>query len=268
VRPYHSPTKATSIVAHSCPEVAPPLLFIMQYSLEPAKHTLSPIVTGATTIGIKYKDGVMVAADTLASYGNQARYKDMCRMKKVGEYSLLGASGEMSDFQYMGEQLDEMANEDWLNEDGCSMGPKAYASYINRVMYNRRSKMNPLYNQFVIVGKKKEEAPFLAFCDHQGTYFEEDFVATGFGTYLAMPILRNEWKADMSEEEAKKMMMKCLQVCFYRDCRAYYKIQIGTCTGTEVKISEPMELDHFWGYEMWTEKRLEPGCGKGVQDTW
>lgn len=238
-----------------------------QYSADPTQHTLSPIVTGATVIGIKYNGGVMVAADTLACYGSQARYKDVCRMKKVGEYSLLGASGEFSDFQYLGDLLDELSLEDWLNEDGCSMGPHEYSSYIGRVMYNRRSKFNPLYNQFVVVGKKNDEKPFLSFVDHQGTYFEDDFVATGFGSYLAMPLLRNEWRADMSEEDAKKLIIKCLQLCFYRDCHAYYKIQIGKCDGTSVTISDPMPMEHFWSHPAWLEKRLEVAT-TGTSDTW
>merc|ERR1712151_806783 len=231
------------------------------------KHTLSPIVTGATVIGIKYNGGVMVAADTLASYGSQARYKDICRIKQVGKYSLLGASGELSDFQYLGQLVDELDMEEYCDDDGCSMGPKEYASYIGRVMYNRRSKFNPLYNQFVVVGKKESEAPFLAFCDHQGTYFEEDFIATGFGCYLAMPLLRNEWKPDLSAEEAKALVVKCLQVCFYRDCRAYYKIRIGNCTGTEVTISDPMPMEHYWSHPAWLEKRLDVSNQRGTSDT-
>ena len=54
------------------------------------------------------------------------------------------------------------------------MGPHEYASYIGRVMYNRRSKMNPLYNQFIVAGKKASGDSHLAFIDHQGTAFEEE----------------------------------------------------------------------------------------------
>merc|ERR1719265_2864897 len=110
-------------------------------------------------------------------------------------------------------------------------------------MYNRRSKMNPLYNQFVLVGKKKDQKPVLAFVDHQGTFFEEDYIATGFGSYLAMPILRNEWRADLSYEEASQLAVKCLQICFYRDCRAYNKIQIGKCDAAGVTIGDPSRLN-------------------------
>jgi len=238
-----------------------------QYSADPQQHTLQPIVTGATVIGLKYNGGVLLACDTLASYGSQARYKDVCRMKKVGDFTLIGASGEYSDFQYIGKLLDELDNEDYLFEDGCKMGPHEYSSYIGRVMYNRRSKFNPLYNQFVVVGKKKDGPTQLSFVDHQGTFFEEDYIATGFGSYLAMPILRNEWKADLSLDEAKALVVKCLQVCFYRDCRAYNKIQIGTCDGESVTISEPFAMEHFWGHKLWLEKRLEVST-RAIADTW
>lgn len=238
------------------------------YSADPMQHTLSPIVTGATVIGIKYKGGVLVAADTLASFGSHARYKNVCRIKTVGKYTLLGASGELSDFQYMSDMLDEIDTEDWLNDDGCAMGPKEYSSYIGRVMYNRRTKMNPLYNQFVTIGKKKDEAPFLSFVDHQGTYFEEDFIATGFGAHLAMPLMRNEWTPDISLEAAKALVLKCLTVCFYRDCRAYCKIQIGVCDGNSISISEPIDLDHKWDHAAYTKKGLEGNAAGLVTDSW
>jgi len=225
------------------------------------EHTLSPIVTGSTVIGIKYDGGVLVAADTLASYGSQARYKDFVRMRPVGNFSILGASGEMSDFQHLGKMLNELDEEDWLHQDKCMMGPKQYASYIGRVMYNKRSKGNPLYNQFVVAGKKNDEAPLLAFVDHQGTYFEEDVLATGFGAHLAIPLLRLEWSPNMTKAQATELVLKCLKVCFYRDCQAYCKYTIGCCDGTSVQISDQLEIEHFWEHDAWTEKRLTGSKG-------
>ena len=42
-----------------------------------------------------------------------------------------------------------------------------------------------------------------------GTHFEENHVATGFGNHLAIPILRAEWREDMTFEEAVKLVEKC-----------------------------------------------------------
>jgi len=239
-----------------------------QYAVNPVAHTLSPIVTGSTVIGVKYDGGVLIAADTLASYGSQARYKDFVRMRKVGNYTLLGASGEMSDFQWLGKQIDELDEEDYLHQDGCMMGPKQFASYIGRVMYNKRTKMNPLYNQLLIAGKKGDEAPVLAFVDHQGTYFEDDYIATGFGAYLAMPLLREEWSPNITKAQATEMIVKCLKNCFYRDCRAYCKYTIGCSDGTSVTISDQLELDHFWEHDAWMKKSLQDMAKGTVSGTW
>lgn len=239
-----------------------------QYAVNPVEHTLSPIVTGSTVIGVKYNGGVLIAADTLASYGSQARYKDFVRMRTVGNYTLLGASGEMSDFQYLGKMINEIDEEDWLSQDGGMMGPKQYASYIGRVMYNRRTKGNPLYNQFLVAGKKGDGASLLAFVDHQGTYFEDDYIATGFGAYLATPLLRNEWSPNMTKEEATKLIVTCLQNCFYRDCRAYCKYTIGCSDGQTVEISDVKELDHFWEHEAWMKPSLAGGARGQCVDTW
>lgn len=48
---------------------------------------------------MQYKGGVLLASDTLASYGSLARFKDVQRLKSVGTHTVLGAGGEMSDFQ-------------------------------------------------------------------------------------------------------------------------------------------------------------------------
>lgn len=44
-------------------------------------------------MAVKYDKGVMIAADTLASYGQLARYKDIKRIIKVGDRTIMGASG-------------------------------------------------------------------------------------------------------------------------------------------------------------------------------
>ena len=60
---------------------------------DPTTRTLQPIVTGTSVLAIKYDKGVMMAADTLASYGTLARYKDIRRIIKVGDKTIIGASG-------------------------------------------------------------------------------------------------------------------------------------------------------------------------------
>lgn len=60
--------------------------------------TRQPIVTGTSVLGLKFKDGIMLTADTLASYGSLAQIRDMERLAVVGD-AVVGASGDMSDWQ-------------------------------------------------------------------------------------------------------------------------------------------------------------------------
>ena len=42
---------------------------------QPIAHTTSPIVTGASVVALKFRDGVIIGTDTLCSYGSMADFK-------------------------------------------------------------------------------------------------------------------------------------------------------------------------------------------------
>eukprot|EP01066_Platyproteum_vivax_P007044 Platyproteum_vivax@DN2661_c0_g1_i1.p1 len=217
------------------------------------EHTLRPIVTGASVLAVKYKDGVMLAADTIASYGSLARYKDVARIAKVGEHTLVAAGGEYSDFQHMQDLLQEICMNDYVAEDRYSLGPREYASYMGRVHYNRRSKMDPLFNVSVVAGVK-EGKQYLSYVDLYGTIFEEDCIATGFGSYLAMPLMRLQAKTDMPEAEARRVLLQGLEVLYCRDARSSNKVQFATCTDRGIVIEDPITIKNNWDFSMWAEK--------------
>ncbi|GMI02100.1 hypothetical protein TrVE_jg8042 [Triparma verrucosa] len=208
----------------------------------PSQRTQYPIVTGTSVVGLKYKGGVMLAADTLCSYGSMAKYKDARRIRTVGTNTIIGASGEYSDFQSIMDTLEGHTQDDVNYDDGHKSDAKSIHSYLRAIMYQRRSKMNPLWNDLVIAG-----SGFLGYVDKIGTTYEDDFIATGFGSYLAIPILRSKWRPDLTEGEARALLEDCLRVLFYRDCRALNRIQIAkVAEGETGVVSEPYELETNW----------------------
>ena len=66
-----------------------------------------PVVTGTSVLGLKYRDGVILAADTLGSYGSLARYRGVSRMLKIGEKTIVGATGDYADFQFLKDVINE-----------------------------------------------------------------------------------------------------------------------------------------------------------------
>jgi len=211
----------------------------------PKTNTLEPYVTGTSVLGIKYKDGVMIAADTLASYGSLARFRDVRRIHQLGKYTLIGSTGEYSDYQYLLKLLDDLIIDDQLSEDGSALAPRSIHSYLTRVLYGRRNKMDPLWGQFVIAGFK-DGAGYLGLSDMRGTTYQDVTIATGYGGHIARCLMRDKWRPDLSKEEAKTLLDECLRVLYYRDARSSNRVQIATATAEGVTISEPYELTTNW----------------------
>lgn len=227
----------------------------------PSTHTQYPIVTGSSVLGIKYKDGVLLAADCMGSYGSTMRYKSVERIAAVGRHTAIGASGEVSDFNYIRKLLGELMTDDFTNDDGVSLSPQEIHSYLNRVMYNRRNKFDPLWNSLVI-GGVKDGQPYLGTVDKIGVHYSDAHIATGFGHHLARPIFRSQHREDMTEEEGVKLLEACLRVLYYRDKAALNKVQVCRITATGVDISKPYALTSKWDYEFFVDP-----C-KGVEGSW
>ncbi|KAF7790134.1 hypothetical protein EIP86_001086 [Pleurotus ostreatoroseus] len=202
------------------------------------QRTQQPIVTGTSVLAIKFKDGIMMAADTLASYGSLARFKSIQRLQAVGSSTVLGASGDLSDFQYLQGLLDELTVEEFVAGDKHELGPAEIHEYLSRIMYARRSKMNPLWNS-IIVGGAKDGKSFLAYVDLLGTTYSASTLATGYGAYIALPLMRKAVEGrenELTEDEAKKIITDCM------------KFQIATVTDAGVSISDTLTLETSWGF--------------------
>ncbi|GJE93627.1 proteasome endopeptidase complex beta subunit [Phanerochaete sordida] len=217
---------------------------------EGVQRTQQPIVTGTSVLAIKYKDGIMMAADTLASYGSLARFKNIQRLHAVGDTTVIGASGDMSDFQYLQGLLDELVTDEFTAGDGNALAPHEVHEYLARVLYARRSKMNPLWNA-LLVGGVRDGAPFLGYVDLLGTTYQASTLATGYGAHIALPLLRQavETREDsLPEDEARRILTESMRVLFYRDARSLNKFQIAKVTAAGVDISEPIVLDTHWSF--------------------
>ena len=67
----------------------------------------------------------------------------------------------------------------------------------------------------------------MAYVDLLGTTYTASTIATGYGAYIAQPLLRKavEGKEDtLTEAEAQRIMEDSLRVLFYRDARSLNKV--------------------------------------------
>ncbi|TGZ59775.1 hypothetical protein CRM22_008888 [Opisthorchis felineus] len=216
-------------------------------------HTLMPTCTGTSVLGIKFADGVILAADMLVSYGSLARYMDVERVAKINDRTVLACSGDFADYQLLKRRIDEQTHTDNLLSDGFNLSARGLHSWITRVMYNRRSQLNPLWNTYIVGGLEQDGRPFLGFCDLQGVSFMDDCMASGFGAYFAIPLLRQRLEdlaggdpRKLSEEQAIQAVTDAMRQLYYRDCRACNTYQLAIVRSTGAEVRGPLKLESDW----------------------
>ncbi|KAI8925940.1 nucleophile aminohydrolase [Entophlyctis helioformis] len=217
---------------------------------KPVTYTQQPIVTGTSVLGIKYKDGIMLAADTLASYGSLAQIRDMERLVGFGDQTVVGASGDMSDWQHLQHMINNRIIDEYTKDDGHNLHPGHIFEFLSRVMYNRRSQHNPLWNSLVVGGYRNGEH-YLGYVDLHGTTYHSSTIATGYGAYIAQPLLRKAVEGhehELTEADAIKILDDAMRVLFYRDARSLNKIQRATVNASGVSITAPYSLSTEWNF--------------------
>jgi 20S proteasome subunit beta 7 len=220
----------------------------------PTSHTQSPVVTGTSVIAVVYEDGVMMAADCLASYGSLARFRDIQRLNTLDAACIIGTSGDIADQQHVIEELKMEAAKELYMNDGHSLAPQQWFHLLQSFQYGRRTKMDPLWNAHIIAGiDKKTKTVFLGFVDLKGTSYRSTSVATGFGAYLAQPLLREATERAesegrlLSEQEAISLLERCLKVLYCRDARALDRVQMAKVTFREgAVIGQPYKIQTNW----------------------
>jgi len=228
----------------------------------PKTATQQPIVTGTSVIAIKFKDGVVMAADNLASYGSLARFTDVKRLHPFLGHTIVGFGGDVSDMQYLTRHLNELAIDEAYDHEAASaqsgggshLNAANLHKYLSKLMYRRRNSFDPLWNAILVAGFDSQGKPFLGSVDLRGTAFTSPSLATGFGAMLAQPIMRKYAATEgdtenMTRDEAVRVVKECMKVLFYRDARSLDRYSLAVVTKDGVELSEDEQLEQqSWAF--------------------
>ena len=214
-----------------------------------------PVNVGTTVFGLKYKDGVMFAADTSITYGSMLKIKNGKRIEQVGDETIIACSGEMADFQNIVKQMNEKHEADFIENDGATFfHPRDYFNWVARTQYQRRLKMDPLLVSGLVGGiNPKTKEVFLGKSNPHGTKLEADWFITGLGDHYCQVLFQNKWRADMTEQEAVALIEECIRILFIRDKKAADHVQIATVThqhgpriGEAYKVPASLDYQAFY----------------------
>jgi len=166
-----------------------------------------------TTVGIKLRDYVILAADKRATAGLYVAHKYVDKIIFIKDYAAITMSGLVADAQYLTE-IAKYISSDMELSIGVRPSIRSIASYVS-LLLSIYLRYIPFVVQAVLGGY--DSAPRLYYIDMLGTLSEEDYAATGSGSPIAIGILEQYYDKNMELSEAKKLAVSAVKSAIERD---------------------------------------------------
>lgn len=214
--------------------------------------------TSSSIVGFRYKDGVIVASDTSLNYGSLKMVQNIEKHYFLSNNTLIIVRGEYSDFQ----KLKKICYEEM--EEDPQMGVKEWIRFIQRIMYYKRSYLQPFNLSIIVAGydynyhgrniqinsiEDFTSEFVLGVVDRVGNFYTDDAVAAGISAYISLPFTRLYSVTDLNREDAIQLMKQNLQSLFYRDCMADNIVKIlgvdknGTWETDQIRLAGNWEME-------------------------
>ncbi|MHA1347040.1 MAG: proteasome subunit beta [Candidatus Heimdallarchaeaceae archaeon] len=195
---------------------------------------------GTTTIALRFKDGVVVAADKRASMGTFVASKKAEKVHILNGFTVATIAGLVSDAQYLinltraNINLYELAR-------GYPPTSKMAGNLLASIMYEQYRQYFPYYVNMIVAGLDKE-GPHVFNLDMAGGITDEDFASTGSGSLVAIGVLESTWTADLPEKDAIAIAIKALATAISRDTATGDGIDVAVVNKKGVKKMKPEEV--------------------------
>jgi len=171
------------------------------------------VAVGATAVGIKTKEGVVLAAEKKVSYGFYTLSTAGKKVFIVNDRLAIASAGIIADMQTLAKILKVNAKAYEL-EMRRKPSVHAMAKLLSVAMFSRR--IMPFFAE-VLVGGIDDEGPHLIVMDPLGSLIEDNYAALGTGAKLAIAIIDASYKPDMPLQDAKKLAVQALKAALERD---------------------------------------------------
>ena len=172
--------------------------------------TSNAIKTGTSTVGITYDGGVVVGADHRATMGHFIANKSVQKLFRISDNIALTTAGLVGHAQSLSRVLAAELKLFELKRD-MPMTVKGAATFTANILSGR-----PHYVQLLIVGVDPS-GPSVYSIDSAGGSIPDTYCATGSGSPYMYGVLEDQFKTDMSKDQALSLAAKALLASAQRD---------------------------------------------------
>ena len=170
-----------------------------------------------TAIGFRCKGFVMVAVSGTTAHYYIKLHDQEDNVIQLDENKLLAASGEQADVVNYTEYIKRNMALNKMKHNGRSMTTPAAAHFMRSTLAEALRQGPYLVNTLVAGYDNKmseyddaDPESYLFYMDYLGTLAPVPFGCHGYGATFVTSILDAEWREDLTKDQAKELMQKCL----------------------------------------------------------
>jgi proteasome beta subunit len=170
-------------------------------------------IPGATTIGLVFSNGVILASEKRVSYGTMIMSKTARKVFRIADRIGAACAGLVSDMQVLVREV-EAYTKLFEFDTKRPLPIKSAAKVMSNVLFNRR--LIPLITQ-TIIGGMDDDGPSIYVLDVLGSVLPDKYAVVGSGAQIASGVLEEGYAENMSQKDARELVLHAIKSAVSRD---------------------------------------------------
>jgi len=188
-------------------------------------------IPGATTVGVICPEGVILASEKRVSYGSFVMSRSGKKVFKITDNIGAACAGLVADMQILVREVGAYSKLFYL-EAGRPISVRAVAKIMSNLLFGRR--LFPYITQ-TIIGGVDDEGPKIYILDILGSLIPDKYAAVGSGAEIAVGVLEESYRDDLSLNEAKDLVIRSIKSAISRDAISGDGVDMLIITKDEMK---------------------------------
>jgi len=181
-------------------------------SMQGSNSLPAPKKTGTTIVGMVYKDGVVLGADTRATSGSEVAEKNCEKIHYLAPNMYCCGAGTAADTEMITQLISSQLELLRMNTHSQSRIITA-CTLLKRRLFNHQGHISAA----LVLGGCDINGPTIFQIHPHGSTAKLNYTTMGSGSLAAMSIFESTWREDMDEAEAVKLIQRAIGAGIFND---------------------------------------------------
>ncbi|BFF96517.1 proteasome subunit beta type-7 [Drosophila madeirensis] len=197
--------------------------------------------TGTTIVGIIYKDGVVLGADTRATEGPIVSDKNCAKIHYLAKNIYCCGAGTAADTEMTTDLISSHLELHRLSTER-EVRVVAANTMLKQMLFRYQGHISAA----LVLGGVDKTGPHIYSIHPHGSSDKLPYATMGSGSLAAMSVFESRWKPDLSEEEAKLLVRDAIAAGIFND--------LGSGSNVDLCVIRKDSVEYLRNYELANKK--------------